>query len=122
MVIIHRGAGGLVPIYGILIALMMNIVTTKCFGDSYYQEHTWPKLATLLLAGISCLTTGLLLKKKRLMDVEKEQAYIDSLSPKFQAVKEFAYSGPRDHLMLIPIQYWSIPYFGAAIILAIKSS
>jgi hypothetical protein len=27
-----------------------------------------------------------------------------------------AFSGPRDHLMFIPLQYWSIVYFGAALI------
>ena len=111
----------MVPIFGILAALLMNIVTVKVFGDYYYQEHSWPKLIVLLLAGASCLVTGVLLKKRRSRDAEKEQAYIDSLSPKFEAVKQFAFSGPRDHLMFIPLQYWTIVYFVAAILYGIKN-
>lgn len=99
----------------------MNIVTIKLFGDSYYQEHSWPKLAVLLLAGISCLVIGTLLKKKRLRDAQKEQDYINSLSQKFDGIKQLAFSGPRDHLMFIPLQYWSIVYFLAALIYGIKS-
>lgn len=121
MIEVHRGAGMLVPILGILAALVMNIVTIKFFGHSYYQEHSWPKLAVLLLAGVSCLAVGILLKKKRSRDIQKEQTYVNSLSPKFEAVKQIAFSGPRDHLMFIPLQYWSIVYFVAALIYAIKS-
>jgi len=121
MIEVHRGAGIMVPIFGILAALLMNIVTVKVFGDYYYQEHSWPKLIVLLLAGASCLVTGVLLKKRRSRDAEKEQAYIDSLSPKFEAVKQFAFSGPRDHLMFIPLQYWTIVYFVAAILYGIKN-
>jgi hypothetical protein len=121
MIEVHRGAGMLVPIFGILAALFMNIVTIKMFGDFYYQEHSWPKVMVLLLAGASCLVSGVLLKKRRLRNALKEQAYIDSLSPKFEAVKQLAFSGPRDHLMFIPLQYWSIVYFVAALLYAIKN-
>jgi hypothetical protein len=119
MLEVHRGAGMLVPIFGILAAVVMNIVTTRLLSDSYYQEHSWPKLSVLLLAGLSCLGVGLLLKKKRLREAAKDQAYIDSLrSP---GLKSIAFAGPRDHLMFIPLQYWSIVYFLAAIIYGIKS-
>jgi hypothetical protein len=121
MIVVHRGAGMLVILYGILAALLMNILTVKIFGDEYYREHRWPKLTVLLLAGASCLVTGLLLKKKREGDAQKEQEHIRSLSPKFGAVKEFAYAGPRDHLMYIPLQYWSLVYLIAALIYAITS-
>lgn len=121
MIEVHRGAGGLVLIFGVSAALLMNIVTIKLFGDSYYQEHSWPKLVVLLLAGVSCLVAGMVLKKKRLRDAQREQEHIDSLSPKFGAIKEIAFAGPRDHLMFIPLQYWSIIYFLAALMYAIKS-
>ena len=121
MLILHSGAGVLVPIFGLLSALLMNIITIKLFGDSYYQEHSWPKLSVLLLAGLSCLIVGLWLKKKRLQNAQKEQAYIDSLSPKFDSVKQIAFAGPPDHLMYIPLHYWSIVYFLAALVYGIKS-
>ena len=121
MIEVHRGAGMLVPIFGILAALIMNLVSTKLFSDTYYQEHSWPKLSVLLLAGLSCLGVGLLLKQKRLRDAPKEQAYIDSLSSRSAGLKNMAFSGPRDHLMFIPLQYWSIVYFLAAIVYGFKS-
>jgi hypothetical protein len=116
MIMVHRGAGLLVILYGILSALLMNILTIKIFGDGYYQGHRWPKLMVLLLAGASCLVTGMLLKKKRERDAQKEAEYLSSLSPKFGAVKEIVYAGSRDHFMYIPLQYWSIVYFVAALI------
>jgi hypothetical protein len=121
MIAVHRGAGMLVPIFGILSALLVNIATVKLFGDGYYQEHRWPKIAVLLLAGFSCLVAGLWFKKQRQKTAEKEQEYIESLSPKFGAAKEFAFSGPRDHLMFIPLQYWVLVYFAAAVIYAVVS-
>jgi len=119
MIVVHRGGGLLVILYGIFSALFMNIFTIKIFGDGYYQGHRWPKLAVLLLAGVSCLATGLWLKKKRAETALKEQEMIDALSPKFAAIKQIAYDGPRDHLMYIPLQYWSIVYFAAALIYAV---
>src|ERR1043165_5864835 len=102
MIMVHRGAGILVILYGVFSALLMNILTIKIFGDGYYQGHRWPKLAVLLLAGTSCLVTGISLKKKRERDAQKEAEYLRSLSPKFGAVKEIVYGGPRDHLMYVP--------------------
>jgi hypothetical protein len=121
MIVIHRGAGMLAPGFGILSALLINILTSKMFADGYYQEHHWPKLTVLLLAGTGCLVSGMWLKQQRARDAQKEQEHIESLSPKSGAVKTFAYSGPRDHLMFIPLQYWSIVYFGAALFYLITS-
>lgn len=121
MIEVHRGAGMLVPLFGILSAVLMNVVTVKLFGDSYYQEHSWPKVSVLLFAGILCLVVGLRLKNKRLQTAQKEQAYIDSLSPRFGGIKKIAFAGPRDHLMFIPLHYWSLVYFLAALVYGIKS-
>ena len=121
MIEVHRGMGMLVPLFGILSALLMNIVTIKLFDDSYYQEHSWPKVGVLLLAGVGCLVTGVFVKRKRLRDARKEREYVDSLSSKFDTVKQLAFSGPRDHLMFIPLQYWSLVYFAAAVLYAVKS-
>jgi hypothetical protein len=121
MIHFHRGAGMLVVLFGILSALIMNVVTIKLFGDSYYQEHSWPKMSVLFLAGIMCLVVGFWLKGKRARSAKREQAYIDSLSPKFETVKQIAFSGPRDHLMFIPVQYWSVLYFLAGVVYGIKN-
>ncbi len=121
MIAVHRGAGMLAPLFGILSALLVNIATIKLFGDSYYQEHRWPKIAVLLFAGFCCFAAGLWLKKQRQKTAEKEQEYVESLSPKFGAAKEFALSEPRDHLMFIPLQYWSIVYCAAALLYAVTS-
>jgi len=119
MITVHRGAGMLVPVFGILCALIMNIATNRLAGASYYQEHKWPKFAVLLTAGLFCLAVGRMLKQKRLRDVNKEQLYLDSLSPRFEMTRQLAFSGPRDHLLFIPLEYWSLVYLGAAIIYAI---
>ena len=118
---VHRGAGMFVPIIGILSALFINIITIKLFGDSYYQEHHWPKLSVLLLAGTLCLVGGLGLKRVRQQDAQRERADTDSLSPRFDAVKQIAFAGPRDHLMFIPIHYWSLVYYLAALFYGIGS-
>ena len=120
MIEVHRGAGMLVPLFGLLSALLMNVATIKLLDDSYYQDHKWPKLVVLVIAGLSCLVTGFLLKRKRVRDANKEQLYLDSLSSRFETAKQLAFSGPRDHLMFIPLQYWSIVYFAAAILYAVK--
>ena len=119
MLIVHRGAGGLAVGFGILTALLVNVLSYRLLGFDYYEEHKWPKLSVLIISGLACLVTGLLLKKIRRRDAEQEAAYIASLRSEFPGAKEFAFSGPRDHLMYIPLQYWSIVYFVAAIIYAV---
>jgi hypothetical protein len=120
MIEVHRGAGMLVPIIGILAALLMNIVTAKAFGHEYYQQHSWPKLTVLLLASAFCLVGGILIERKRSRDAPKERERIESLSPKFEVVNRIVYAGPRDHLMFVPIKYWAIVYFVAAVVYVVK--
>ena len=121
MIIVHRGAGGLAVGFGLLTALLMNVLSYRLLGFNYYEEHMWPKMSVLIISGLACLVTGLLLKKKRKRDAEREAAYVESLNLKPGAAKEIAFSGPRDHLMYIPLQYWSIVYFAAAIIYAVRA-
>ncbi|HJT30288.1 MAG TPA: hypothetical protein VJ784_22930 [Pyrinomonadaceae bacterium] len=116
MIVVHRGAGMLAPGFGLLFALFMNVLTFRVCGGEYYQEHRWPKLTVLIMSGIACLIAGVLIKRKRVRNAQLEQQAIDSLSQKHEAANLFAYHGPRDHLMYIPLQYWSIVYLAAAII------
>ena len=121
MIVIHRGLGMVVPLLGIVAALLLNIVTLKIFGDSYYQAHRWPKLSVLFIAGAGCWIIGICMKKRRARTARKEQAHIASLDPKFKPLHSLAFEGPRDHLMYLPVQYWSLVYFAAGIIYFIKS-
>jgi hypothetical protein len=122
MFVIHRGAGMLAPGFGLLFALLMNILTFRIFGYSYYEEHQWPKFSVLVLAGIACLGVGILIKRKRRRDAHLEEQAIAALSQKHKAANSFAFSGPRDHLMFIPLQYWSIVYFAGAVMYLLLSS
>ena len=115
MFAVHRGAGMLAPGFGLLFALMANVLTYRIFGGSYYEEHSWPKFGVLFMSGVACLVAGLLIKKMRIRNAEREQQAINALSQKHAIVNEIIFSGPRDHLMFIPLQYWSIPYFAAAL-------
>ena len=122
MITVHRGAGMLAPGFGLLFALLVNVLTFRIFGFSYYEEHKWPKLSVLIMAGLACLVAGTLIKRKRKRDAPLEEQVINALSPRFETVKFIAFSGPRDHLMFIPLQYWSIVYFVAAIIYVLVST
>ena len=119
MIAVHRGAGMLAAGFGLLFALLANILTFRIFGGSYYEEHKWPKFSVLIMAGLACLVVGTVIKRKRKRDAHLEQQAIDSLSAKHEIGNLLAFSGPRDHLMFIPLQYWSIVYLCAAIIYAL---
>jgi len=116
MVAIHRGAGMLAPGFGLLSALLANVLTFRIFGPSYYEEHSWPKLGVLITSGLACLIFGTLIKNKRERDADRERQAINSLSQRHEIANAVAFSGPRDHLMFIPLRYWSIVYFGAALV------
>lgn|SRR5574338_29516 len=122
MFIVHRGAGVLAPLFGIVFAVMANVLTYKIFGGSYYEEHRWPKLSVLLISGVACLVTGVWMKRVRRRNAHFQEEYIASLSQKHRAANDLAFTGPQDHLMYIPLQYWSIPYFAGAIIYIVMSA
>ena len=90
----------LAPGFGLLFALLANVVTFRIFGGSYYEEHKWPKFSVLIMSGLACLVVGIVIKRKRARDAYMEQQAIDSLSPKHEIENLLAFSGPRDHLML----------------------
>jgi len=121
MLIVHRGAGVLAPLFGILFAVIANVLTYKVFGGSYYEEHRWPKLAVLLGSGLACLLMGVWLKRYRKRTGYQCDGTIASLSQKHRVANEIAFSGPQDHLMYIPLQYWCIPYFVGAIVYVVMT-
>ena len=113
----------LAPGFGLFFALAANILTYKIFGDSYYEKHRWPKLGVLLMAGLACLVVGLLIRKKRAGETHQEHAAGNSISSKLDSAKDILHAGPRDHLMYIPLHYWSLAYFiGAIVYLSLADS
>jgi hypothetical protein len=64
MFAVHRGAGMLAPGFGLLFALLANVLTFRVLGVSYYEDHRWPKFSVLVMAGLACLLVGVLLKRK----------------------------------------------------------
>ena len=122
MLMVHRGAGMLAPGFGLLFALMANVLTYRVFGGSYYEEHRWPKLAVLLVSGLACLAAGIWLKRFRKRRGFSNERLAAAVSPKHKTANELAYHGPADHLMYIPLQYWCIPYFAGAIVYVVMTS
>ena len=78
MITVHRGAGMLAPGFGLLFALLVNVLTFRIFGFSYYEEHKWPKLSVLIMAGLACLVAGTLIERKRKRDVPLEEQAINA--------------------------------------------
>ena len=100
MIIVWRGAGGLVIIYGILMCLLMNIVTGVAFHQNdYFQAHTWAQVAALWGAAALCWFTGRHLNRK------PPRAMIDRATGREVLVK------PNHHLMFIKLEYWGIILF-----------
>ena len=116
MIVLYRGFGMLAPGFGILAALLMNVVSFRLLGVSYYEDYKWPKVCALILAGVACLMVGVLLKRKRKRNGYVAEQHVESISTDQTTEKSRASSFSYDHLMFIPLQYWSIIYIVAAII------
>jgi len=117
MVIVHGGLGILAPGFGLLLALLANVLCYRLLGVVYYEKHHWPKLAVLLLSGVACLVVGLL-RKRGTPKIKKPAG--NELDARIESLHEPAFDGSRDQLFYIPLQYWSIAYFAAAIIYLVK--
>lgn len=108
--------------FGIVFAVMANVLTYKVFGGSYYEEHRWPKLAVLLGSGLACLLMGVSLKRYRKRTGRQFDGTVASMSHRHPIANDIASSGPQDHLMYIPLQYWCIPYFVGAIVYVVMTT
>lgn len=97
MIVIWRGAGGLVILIGIVVCLFINILTSKLFNENnYFQAHLWPKLAALGLIGALCWFIG------RFLNGRPPQIFIDETTGQEFEVK------PCHELMFIKLEYWGI--------------
>src|SRR5262245_12728012 len=99
MIIIWKGAGGLVIIFGILAALTVNIVTSAVFNkDNYFADHSWSQATALAIAGAASWFLG---------------RYVNNKPGTFVTDKvtgEEVLQKPNHHLMFIKMQYWGLVY------------
>ena len=94
MIIIWRGAGGLVLIFGIVSALVTNIVTSLIFKENnYFADHSWAQATSLWIAALACWLLG---------------RYLHSRPPKIKTDKagREVVVAPNHHLMFIKMEYW----------------
>jgi len=107
MIIVWRGKGGLVILIVIAACVLMNMLTVSMFHDNdYFQNHGWPKLAALWVAGLSCWLLGNHLNKKpaRIM-IDKATGQEITLRP--------------DHsLFFLKMEYWACVLFVLGLIVA----
>jgi hypothetical protein len=102
---IHRGKGALVMIFGIVAALLMNVVSAALYDNNYYADHTWPKVGTLLVGGVFCTAAGAYMRKHP--SKVKDSNWIDGET--------------ADHFFFIPVFYWGGIFFALGLIYAVYS-
>ena len=108
MIIIWRGAGGLVIIFGIASALLTNIFASEIFRqDNYFAGHSWIQALCLWIAGAASWFVGRYLNTrpgKPVIDKQTGQRVIEK---------------PNHHLMFIKMEYWGPIYFAIGMVVMI---
>jgi hypothetical protein len=109
MIIIWKGAGGLVILFGIVVCLALNVITSASFHQNdYFQTHLWTWVAALWITGALCRIVGTYLRGK------PGRVVIDKATGKEIVVKR------EHHLMFIKVEYWAFIFLaiGAAVLVA----
>ena len=100
MIIIWKGAGALVIIFGIASALLTNIIGSEIFRqDNYFAGHSWIQALCLWIAGAASLFVGKYLNGKPGKPVVNKQT------------GETVIQKSNHHLMFIKMEYWGPIYF-----------
>jgi len=95
MLIIWRGAGAIVLLFGIISALLMNVVTSLVFNqDNYFADHAWAQGFSLWIAGAVSWFTG------RYLNSRPGKVLIDKATGQEVTLK------PNHSLFFIKIEYW----------------
>jgi hypothetical protein len=108
MIVIWRGAGPLVLLFGIISAVVLNVVTSSAFHqDNYFASHSWSQAVALWTAGVASWFAGKYLNGqpgKEIIDSQTGQRIIQR---------------PNHHLMFIKVEYWGPIYFviGAVVLI-----
>jgi hypothetical protein len=109
MIIIWKGAGALVLIFGIISALIVNMATSATFSqNNYFADHSWAQALSLWITGAASWFMG---------------KYLNSRPAKMGRDKlgNELLVEPNHHLMFIKMQYWG-PIFLAIGILVLAWS
>ena len=85
----------MILIFGILSALLTNIVTSLLFDESnYFAKHTWAQAVSLWIAGAAGWFLG------RYLNGRPARVVIDKATGQEVLVK------PKHDLMFIKLEYW----------------
>ena len=110
MIVIWRGAGGLILIFGIASALITNIATSSIFEESnYFATHPWAQATSLWITAITCWFLG---------------RYLNGRPPKIVTDKtgrEVSIK-PIHDLMFIKMEYWGPIFFGIGLFVLIAAA
>ena len=108
MIVIWRGAGGLVILFGIFAAVVANVLAGSFSDeDAYFANHAWLQAATLGFAGLLSWFTGRFLNRRpgrSRIDEQTGQTWIEE---------------PNHHLMFIKMEYWGPIYLAFALLVLI---
>ncbi len=92
--IVAQGRGGIVAgiVFGSCL-LTELLLRAGRYGDNYYQQHGWPKLASFLFSAmVVWLITG--------------DNYPDTSAPFEPSFRRWKLLRGTDHLFFIPARYW----------------
>jgi len=108
MLLIWRGAGGLVILIGVLAAVLTNLIASSLFQeDNYFQRHAWAQAAALWGSGVACWFLG------RYLHGKPGRVLIDKATGEEVTLK------PNHSLFFIKLEYWGPILFliGLAVLL-----
>lgn len=108
MIIIWKGAGALVIIFGIIAAVLANVAGSVVFNqDNYFSTHSWIQASTLAFAGVLSWFTG------RFLNCRPGRPVIDKQTG--QTILE----KPNHHLMFVKMEYWGLIYLVIGILVLV---
>jgi hypothetical protein len=108
MIVIWRGAGAAVMLFGIIAAVVMNVITSSAFNqNNYFATHSWAQAGALWGAGAASWLAGKYLNSRPGREV------IDEVSG------ERVIQKPNHHLMFIKMEYWGPIYLVIGLVVLI---
>jgi hypothetical protein len=111
MILIWRGAGGLILIFGIASALLTNIATSSLFDQSnYFAQHSWAQAVSLWIAATASWFLG------RYFNGKPPRIVIDKATGQEVMLK------PKHDLMFIKMEYWGAILFAIGLAVLIRGA